>query len=271
MAGLRDRTGREKNGTDAEGGVEARLVDHPAGHGRERFVRCRSHARAAKERAMLEPQRDRLSEELLKVDRCLHLPSPGPRTGPVERRIGRWQGRSQAAARQAEADLVFEPEGGAGALRRSAPPRERSSPLLAKGWPSCCAPLAPRPIWPSGDAGPSSSLRPRPSSARPSPTPACGRSTTRRPTAGKPTASSAFSISPRNASSRHGGVPGASAPVRPTSSPPVPPSAPWTSSHPSSEASASSTCACCTDRLARRRPPRPARPSRPGTAHRLPA
>ena len=102
--------------------MEARLVDHPAGHGRERFVRCRSHARAAKERAMLEPQRDRLSEELLKVDRCLHLPSPG-------RGLARLSGASGA---------------GRGALRRRPARRRPTSFSTPKDGPVRCGHPPPR-------------------------------------------------------------------------------------------------------------------------------
>jgi len=74
----------EENWTDVQNGVEARIVEHPDGNGGERFVLCRSNARAAKERAMLERQMDRLSEEFIKVDRSLRR-RPQSNAGPSER------------------------------------------------------------------------------------------------------------------------------------------------------------------------------------------
>ena len=83
-------------------------------------MQCRSHIQAAKDRAMLARQKDRLSLELLKVDRCPRRRSRAE-TGPAERRIGGWQGRSQAADRWREVALVFEPKGRACALPRCGP------------------------------------------------------------------------------------------------------------------------------------------------------
>ena len=122
----------QTNWTDVENGVEARLVDHPDGDGRERFVLCRSHARAAKERAMLERQMDRLSEALLKIDRSLRR-RPQADHGKVERRIGRWQGKYPAASKLMEAEVMADDQGRACALRVFCPLKPTEHPLLVKG------------------------------------------------------------------------------------------------------------------------------------------
>ena len=49
-------------------GLEARLVAHPYGEGGEKYLLCRSQARGEKEKAMLERQMNRLTEELFKID-----------------------------------------------------------------------------------------------------------------------------------------------------------------------------------------------------------
>lgn len=73
-----------ENRTDVQDGVEARLLEHPDGDGEERFVLCRSYARAAKERAMLDRQMTRLSEEFVKIDRSLRRrPELDPGTAPA--------------------------------------------------------------------------------------------------------------------------------------------------------------------------------------------
>jgi transposase len=122
----------EDNWTDVQNGVEARLVEHPDADGCERFVLCRSNARAAKERAMLERQMDRLSEELIKVDRSLRR-RPQADAGKAERRIGRWQGKYPAAAKWVEAELLRDTEQRACGLRLFCPLPEQGHPLLAKG------------------------------------------------------------------------------------------------------------------------------------------
>jgi len=137
------------NWTDVQDGVEARLVDHPDGDGAERFVLCRSSARGAKERAMLERQMDRLSEELLKVDSSLRR-RPQADTGKVERRIGRWLGRYPAAAKWIEAEAVLDGQGRARCLRLCCPLPERGHPLLAKGaylLRTNCAETDPAKLW----------------------------------------------------------------------------------------------------------------------------
>ncbi len=121
-----------ENWIDVQNGVEARLVEHPDGDGSERFVLCRSNARAAKERAMLARQMDRLSDELLKVNRALRRRAQLD-AGKVERRIGRWLGKYPAAAKWIEAELIRDGEDRACGLRLFCPLPEQGHPLLAKG------------------------------------------------------------------------------------------------------------------------------------------
>jgi hypothetical protein len=80
-------------------GLEVKLVS--GAQGGERFILCRSAARAAKESAMLERQMERLRGHLIKLDASLRK-RPAREIGAIERRIGRWLGRSTAA------EVVFE-------------------------------------------------------------------------------------------------------------------------------------------------------------------
>lgn len=149
LRGYEAELAERDNWTDVQNGVEARLVDHPDGDGSERFVLCRSGARAAKERAMLEGQMNRLSEQLLKIDSSLRR-RPQADTGMVERRIGRWLGRYPAAAKWIEAEVVLDEQGRARCLRLSCPLPERGHPLLAKGaylLRTNCAETDPAKLW----------------------------------------------------------------------------------------------------------------------------
>ncbi len=86
-----------------------------------------------KEKAMLEAQMERLSRELLKVDRSLRL-RPRTDTGASERRIGRWQDRYPAAAKWIDAKLLYDDQNRACGLRLSCPlPGQLGHPMLAKG------------------------------------------------------------------------------------------------------------------------------------------
>jgi transposase len=87
-----------------EPGVEVKLIDHPDGQERERYVLCRSVARQAKEAAMLRRQRDRLRNKLLQIDASLKKRPQKPE--PVERRIGKWLGRHTAAEKVFEVELL---------------------------------------------------------------------------------------------------------------------------------------------------------------------
>jgi transposase len=76
-------------------GLEVKLVATPEGP--EKFILCRSADRAAKERAMLDRQLQRLRTELAKLDAALRK-HPTTKLAQTERRVGRWFGRYPAAA-----------------------------------------------------------------------------------------------------------------------------------------------------------------------------
>jgi transposase len=122
----------QENWVEVENGVEARLVDHPDGHGQERYVLCRSSARGAKERAMLERQMTHLTEEMLQIDRSLQRNAQGD-LDKIGRRIGRWQGKYPAAARLLDIEVIKDHEGRACGLQLSCPLRQGGHPLLSKG------------------------------------------------------------------------------------------------------------------------------------------
>jgi transposase len=93
-------------------GLEAKLLAHPDGKGEEQFVLCRSTARAAKERAMLQRQTDLLCEELQKITHALHR-KPEPDVEKVGRRIGRWLGKYASAAKVVEVQVDRNADGAA--------------------------------------------------------------------------------------------------------------------------------------------------------------
>jgi hypothetical protein len=100
-------------------GLEVRLVEqHPAGEPGERYVLCRSGARAEKERAMLQRQSERLTAELIKIDAWLRR-SPQLDQEGVGRRIGRHLGKCPAAAAIVVAEVLHAPDGAAVGLRIS--------------------------------------------------------------------------------------------------------------------------------------------------------
>lgn len=103
----------ESDWTAIREGLEVKMVETPAGT--ERFILCRSEDRAAKERAMLKRQVDRLREHLEKIDAALRR-KPTAGIGPIERRIGRWMGRYPAAAAVFTIDLIYDRERRACAL-----------------------------------------------------------------------------------------------------------------------------------------------------------
>ena len=100
----------------AQHGLEVRLVEHPDGESGERYVLCRSGARAEKERAMLQRQSERLTEELRKVDAWLSR-SPQADREVVGRRIGRHLGKHPAAAAIVAAEVVSDAQGRVAGLR----------------------------------------------------------------------------------------------------------------------------------------------------------
>jgi len=104
--------------TTVQDGLEVRLVEQPDGEPGERYILCRSGARAQKERAMLQRQCERLTEELLKIDAWLRR-TPQTDLETVGRRIGRHQGKYPAAAAIVAAEILRDREGRAAALRIS--------------------------------------------------------------------------------------------------------------------------------------------------------
>lgn len=106
----------EKDWTQVQPGVEAKLVAHPDGDGTEQYVLCRSSARREKELAMLERQRQRLRAQLDQTHQSLQR-RPAKDPGKIERRIGRWLGRFPAAERLLEVRVQRDEQGRACALK----------------------------------------------------------------------------------------------------------------------------------------------------------
>lgn len=91
QAALLDQSGWQ----EARPGLEVKLVAAP--EGTERFILCRSPDRAAKERAMLDRQLERLKGQLNLIHVALaHAPEAD--LEKAGRRIGRWLGKYPAAA-----------------------------------------------------------------------------------------------------------------------------------------------------------------------------
>lgn len=82
---------------EVQDGLEVRLVEHPDGVSGEKYVLCRSSARAEKERAMLQRQSERLTEALVRLAAWLQR-QPQTDQQAVGRRIGRALGKYPAAA-----------------------------------------------------------------------------------------------------------------------------------------------------------------------------
>lgn len=91
QAALLETTGWQ----EARPGLEVKLVATP--EGAEQFILCRSRDRAAKERAMLDRQLERLKTELQKIHVSLRR-APEADLEKAGRRIGRWLGKYPAAA-----------------------------------------------------------------------------------------------------------------------------------------------------------------------------
>lgn len=81
---------------EVRAGLQVKLVTPSEGGSAERYVLCRSTDRAAKERAMLDRQIERLRGEFAKIHAQLQQQPVGD-AGPIERRLGKWLGRSPAA------------------------------------------------------------------------------------------------------------------------------------------------------------------------------
>ena len=95
---------------EVRAGLEVRLVAHPDGEPGEKYVLCRSAARAGKERAMLQRQSDRLAEALGRIAASLDK-YPQTDDEAVGRRIGRALGKYPAAAAILHATVRRDAEG----------------------------------------------------------------------------------------------------------------------------------------------------------------
>lgn len=116
-----ERLLEKENWEEVQEGLEVKLIDTP--HGQERFVLCRSRARAEKEKAMLQRQVERLRKALEKVDAGLRK-RPRQDLSGVERRLGRWLGRNPAAERLFDVTVVQDEAGrAAGVTVRERPDR----------------------------------------------------------------------------------------------------------------------------------------------------
>ncbi len=82
---------------EVQDGLEVRLVTPPDGEAGEKYVLCRSSARAEKERAMLQRQSDGLTAALVKIDAGLRR-HPQADLEAVGRRIGRALGKYPSAS-----------------------------------------------------------------------------------------------------------------------------------------------------------------------------
>jgi transposase len=91
-------------------GLEVRLVAHPDGEAGEKYVLCRSTARAEKERAMLSRQSVALTEALIKIDTWLQR-TPQTELETVGRRIGRALGKYPSAAAIVQAQVQTDTQG----------------------------------------------------------------------------------------------------------------------------------------------------------------
>jgi hypothetical protein len=103
-AALLDTTGWH----EARPGLEVRLAQVEGST--ERFIVCRSTDRAAKERAMLDRQLERLRAELQKIHASVQQ-QPETDLEKVGRRIGRWLGKYPAASGVLTVTLAKDPAG----------------------------------------------------------------------------------------------------------------------------------------------------------------
>jgi transposase len=100
---------------EVQDGLEVRLVAHPDGEAGEKYVLCRSSARADKERAMLQRQSDGLTAALVRIDAWLRR-RPQAELEAVGRRIGRALGKYPAAAAIVNARVQTDDQGRAQGL-----------------------------------------------------------------------------------------------------------------------------------------------------------
>jgi transposase len=111
-------------------GLEVRLVKGEQAD--ERFILCRSEARAQKERAMLLGKVERLRAELEKINRSLHS-HPQSDLEKLGRRIGRWLGKYPPAAAVFNVTVLKDQNGQACALNISERTEKLEWSRLARG------------------------------------------------------------------------------------------------------------------------------------------
>lgn len=120
--------------TEVQEGLEAKLVQHPDSLGQEQYILCRSKARGAKERAILDRQMTRLCEELYKIDAGMRWRKTKEyELEKVGRRIGRWLGKYPAAARLLEVKVEQDEQHRATGLQIYCPLPAGTQADLAKG------------------------------------------------------------------------------------------------------------------------------------------
>ena len=120
------------NWQEVQNGLEVQLVEHPDGQPGEKYVLCRSSARAEKERAMLARQSDRLAEALGRIGVGLRK-HPQSDHEKVGRRIGRLQGKYPAAAAIIDATVLRDGEGRACGLEVASDLAEGQKAFRQKG------------------------------------------------------------------------------------------------------------------------------------------
>jgi hypothetical protein len=126
QAALLDQSGWQ----EARPGLEVKLLAAPAQS--QRFILCRSPERAAKERAMLERQMERLKGQLHKIhSRLTRVPESN--LEKAGRRIGRWLGKYPAAARVLSVTLNKDARGRACGLALSELSERLAWARLAQG------------------------------------------------------------------------------------------------------------------------------------------
>ena len=92
------------NWHEVEKGIAVKLIDHPDSNGQERYIICRSISRHEKEAAMLRRQKERLLDQLHKIDAGLKKrPQKLEHTGW---RIGKWMGRNTIAAKILQIEII---------------------------------------------------------------------------------------------------------------------------------------------------------------------
>jgi transposase len=96
----------QKDYKEVEPEIEVKVVKHPD-YRNEKFIICRSRARAEKDKAIVERQEKKLREELDKIRRSIQ--EKKLRDGGIaERRIGRWMGKYERGGQLFEVRLVYD-------------------------------------------------------------------------------------------------------------------------------------------------------------------